>query len=123
EFFAALERRSGEPWYEDAYAAIRAWAGGEDTPENRIRAAPFMYGRWNDEMADHSARRVRSRSAAAAEGFYGDGVFDPARTRAAIAGLDAPVLVVAGDLDPAVSPAGAAGLAALFPNGLLNVDP
>jgi proline iminopeptidase len=123
EWRAALERRSGQPWYEDAYAAINTWDGGEVTAEILTRAAPFFYGHWTDAIAAHSAERLEHRSKAAAQGFYGEGVFDPERTRAALAKLDAPVLIIAGDLDPAPTPARAAELAALFPQGNLTVDP
>jgi pimeloyl-ACP methyl ester carboxylesterase len=123
EWREAILRQSGRPWYEDAYAAITAWDKGEETPEIRARAAPLFYGRWNDAIAEHARQGSEDRATEAAEGFYGDGVFDPERTRAELARLDAPVLVLAGDLDPAPTPARAAELAALFPNGHLNIDP
>lgn len=123
EWHAALRRQSAQPWYEDAHAAITAWDEGTDTQEIRTRAAPFFYGRWDAATAAHAGTQFEERAPAAADGFYGDGVFDPERTRADLAGLDAPVLVMAGGLDPSPTPARAAELAELFPNGRFNVDP
>ncbi len=59
-------------------------------------------------------------------GFYAEGAFDPPATRAALAGLAAPVLVYAGELDAAAPPellAGVAGPAGLFPGWELTVQP
>ncbi|MCW2947612.1 MAG: alpha/beta hydrolase fold protein [Actinoallomurus sp.] len=120
EWHAALQRMSGEPWYEDAHQAMMAWDAGDDTPEIRTRAAPFFYGRWNDTIAAHAG--TEHRAPAAAEGFHADGAFEPEKTRANLAQVTAPVLVIAGALDAAPTPARAAELAELFPNGHLTVD-
>jgi pimeloyl-ACP methyl ester carboxylesterase len=123
EWLAAIRRRSGEPWYADAYAALMAWDAGEDTPHNRSKAAPLFYGRWDDEIAAHAATDLRQRAAPAAVHFADDGAFDPERTRAALREVAAPVLVYAGELDPAPTPRQAGELAALFPRGDLVVQP
>jgi proline iminopeptidase len=115
EWLAAIRRRSGEPWYADAYAALMAWDAGEDTPHNRGKAAPLFYGRWDDEIAAHAASTVEQRAPEAAVHFAADGAFDPERTRAALMEVTAPVLVYAGELDPAPTPRRAGELAALFP--------
>ena len=44
---AALARRSGEPWYPDALAAIEKAEAGDDSAENRRGYMPFFYGRWD----------------------------------------------------------------------------
>jgi pimeloyl-ACP methyl ester carboxylesterase len=123
EWLAAIRRRSGEPWYAEAYAALMAWDAGEDTPDNRRKAAPFSYGRWDDQIAAHAAADVRQRAVPAAVYFAADGAFDPERTRAALTKVTAPVLVYAGELDPAPTPRQADELAALFPRGGLIVQP
>ncbi|ACZ00339.1 alpha/beta fold hydrolase [Thermomonospora curvata] len=121
---AVLRRRADEPWYEDACKAITAWRAGEDTPAIRLEAAPFRYGRWNEAAFAHArceeAELARSRPVAA--GYYAEGAFDPALTRRALACLQAPVLVIAGALDPDLTPERAAELARLFPDGRLVVD-
>jgi pimeloyl-ACP methyl ester carboxylesterase len=123
EWLAAIRRRAGEPWYADAYAALMAWDAGEDTAHNRSKAAPLFYGRWDDEIAAHAASDVGQRTAPAAVHFADDGAFDPEQTRAALTEVTAPVLVYAGELDPAPAPRQAGELAALFPRGDLVVQP
>jgi pimeloyl-ACP methyl ester carboxylesterase len=123
EWLAAMAKQSAQPWYADAYAAMMAWDAGEDSQEIRTRAAPFFYGHWDDAAAAHAGREFEQRAPAAAAGYRGEGAFDPERTRAALAHVSAPTLVIAGGLDPAPTPQHAAELANLFPNGQLVVDP
>ncbi len=123
EWRVALAKQSGEPWYPDAYAAIMAWDAGEDTRENRQRAAPLFYGRWDEAARAHAGTEFEQRAAAMAAGYYAEGAFDPERTRARLARLRAPVLVVAGEIDPAPTPAMAGEVAKLFPAGELAVIP
>jgi pimeloyl-ACP methyl ester carboxylesterase len=122
EWLDALARLSDQPWYDDANAAVMAMDAGDDAPEVRSRAAPFFYGRWNETVAAHAAGQSDERAPDAAAGFAADGAFEPEMTRRVLAGLAAPVLVIAGGLDPAPSPARAAELAALFPRGEVAVD-
>ncbi len=123
EWLEAVERFSGEPWYAKAHAALMAWDAGDDRQENRDAAAPFFYGRWDDVIAAHALPGFEDRSPAFAEGYAADGAFDPPRTRSALTGVRAPVLVVAGGRDMAPTPRRAGELAALFPDGRLVVDP
>ena len=62
-------------------------------------------------------------NADAAEAFGADGAFDPAATRASLAGLGSPVLVIGGSLDLQRPPAVTAEYAALFPAARLVVQP
>ncbi|WP_433177125.1 alpha/beta fold hydrolase [Actinoallomurus sp. CA-150999] len=114
EWFAAVERRSGEPWYATARAALDAWDAGDERDETRRATRPFLYSPWNDvaEAHDRSFPAVR----AAAQGFHGRGTFDPDATRTAVKGLPAPVLVIAGEDDLAPTADHAAAYAALFPD-------
>jgi pimeloyl-ACP methyl ester carboxylesterase len=125
EWSEALRRRSGEPWFGEAYAAAQAWDAGADTDENRRKAGAFFYGRWDEAAAAHWEHEVRLERAATAAGpaFYADGAFDPAATRAALARLDVPVLVYAGGVDFGPAPQQAAEAASLFPRGKLIVQP
>jgi pimeloyl-ACP methyl ester carboxylesterase len=45
---AAMRRRSGEPWYQDAWAAVQAAEAGDGSAETRLRYMPFFYSRWDD---------------------------------------------------------------------------
>jgi pimeloyl-ACP methyl ester carboxylesterase len=94
------ELRRGEPWFPDAAAALERIRSGEATDADWEAITPLTYGRWD---------------AAAAAAYYA--------TRAALAGLAAPVLLLAGGYDVALPPNRAADYAALFPRTELAVQP
>jgi len=71
----------------------------------------------------NQAAEAGQRNNQAARIFNSDGAFDPAATRAGLAGVDAPVLLVAGNLDWIITPVAAAEFASLFPNAQLVVQP
>lgn len=120
-FAEAIEARHGEWWYGAAKAAMDAWqeAAARDAPPEEIAAAragaaPFAYGRWDERARAHDEAASWQAAPAAASGFYRDFAPDVAAVRAGLANLAAPVLIVAGGLDPAPTPAAAHALAALF---------
>jgi len=119
----ALERRSAEPWYPEALAAIERADAGDDSIENRRAYMPFYYGRWDDAARAHVAVGISERNRPAREGFRAEGAFDPAASREAVSKLTAPVLVYAGEVDSAPTPAAAAAAARLFPNATVTVQP
>jgi proline iminopeptidase len=85
--------------------------------------APFMYGRWDTAAQAHDAAGEAQVNEAAADAFAAEGAFDPAVTRAALAALGSPVLVLAGTLDLQRPPRVVAQFAELFPAGQLLVQP
>ncbi len=125
----ARTARSGEPWFADAMAADEAWDDlGEDATEDeeaalRARLAPFSYGRWDATAQAHAVAAPAQMSEPARAGFYGDYQPDPAGLRHRLAWLPAPVLVIAGEVDAAPTPAAAAEVAALFPNSRVVTIP
>ena len=121
EFRALLERRSGEPWYADALAAVDAMEAGDHSPETRLRFQPFLYGRWDAVARAHAAAAERNPEAAA--GYYAEGGFDPPATRDQLTKLAAPVLLYAGELDNSPSAGLSAVAVPLFPAGQLAVQP
>jgi pimeloyl-ACP methyl ester carboxylesterase len=125
EWLRALRRRSAEPWFEESYAAMTAWSDGDDGDDNRRKAGAFFYGRWDRAAAAHWEHEVNleRRAPDAEAGYYRDGAFDPAATRAALARLDVPVLVYAGGADFGPTPEQAAEAVGLFPQGKLIVQP
>lgn len=124
ELLANTARRSAEPWYADAKAAVEAAViGGDQSAETRHRYLPFLYGPWNEAARAHAARDAEQRSPAVAAGYYAEGAFDPADTRARLAKLTAPVLILAGELDLSATPERAAEAAALFPAAEVAVQP
>jgi pimeloyl-ACP methyl ester carboxylesterase len=120
---AVLARRSGEPWYPGALAAVEKAEAGDDTMENRRAYMPFFYGRWDNAAQAHVDAGVSERSRPVRDGFGAAGAFNPAATRGEVSRLAAPVLVYAGELDAAPTPDTAAAGARLFPNATVTVQP
>jgi proline iminopeptidase len=123
QWWAALERRSGEPWYPAALAAVEKAEAGEDSAENRREYMPFYYGRWDEAARAHVDVGVSERSGPVRAAYRAVGAFNPPATREALTRLTAPVLVYAGELDANPTPETAAAGARLFPNGAVTVQP
>ncbi|WP_229843464.1 alpha/beta fold hydrolase [Streptomyces chryseus] len=117
---SAARARRGEPWFEEAYAALEAQLRGEETTGS---AYPFFYGRWDEAARAHAAASPRQLNRAAAQVFATQSAFDPPATRAALADWAAPVLVLAGERDGVPTPERATEVAALFPEAELAVQP
>ena len=120
---AAMRRRSAEPWYQEACAAIQAAEAGDDSAETRLRYMPFFYGRWDDAARTHALMGFSEQSRAVQAGFYAAGAFDPPATRAGLAGVTAPVMVYVGEAEIGPTPELAARMAGLFPGWELTVQP
>ena len=73
----------------------------------------MAYGRWDIAAQAHQATEADQRNNKAARIFNSHGAFDPAATRAGLAEVDAPVLLLAGDLDWIITPVAAAEFAGL----------
>ncbi|TDV54138.1 alpha/beta fold hydrolase [Actinophytocola oryzae] len=117
------ELRRDEPWFPEAFAAFeRIWAG-DPTDADWAGIAPFFHGRWDDETQATEAAGATETNETAALGYYSEGALDPDATRAALVGLTAPVLLLAGEYDVALPPGRAAEYAGLFPNAELVVQP
>ncbi|MGW2017881.1 alpha/beta fold hydrolase [Streptomyces sp. NPDC001927] len=122
EWDKAGEVFADQPWYAEAWAGLATI--GPDTPAPRVMeiTAPFKYGRWDEEARAHAAAITDEAHWDAAAAFHAPGAFDPEATRAALAGLTAPVLILAGEYDGGPSPARAAELAECFPHAELVVQ-
>jgi pimeloyl-ACP methyl ester carboxylesterase len=118
---AALRR--AEPWFGAAHHAYEAVWAGSATDADWDAVAPFFYGRWDAAAQAHSASEVEQTNMEAADVYASSGAFDPAAARAAIAALDARVLVLAGELDSGPLPRVAAVIAEMFPDAELAVQP
>jgi pimeloyl-ACP methyl ester carboxylesterase len=119
---AMARRRSGEPWYAEAAAALeRVQAGSGDEADWRAISA-LMYGRWDDEARAYEAWMDERRLEGPAMAWGADGAFEPEATRRALAALDVPVLVLAGGCDTGNPTPVMAEVAALFPRGELVVQ-
>jgi pimeloyl-ACP methyl ester carboxylesterase len=115
-----LNLRQDEPWFAEAAAAFER--GGETADDWRA-IAPFCYGRWDSAAQVHWSAEETQESDAAARGFGADGAFDPVATRAGIAALGVPVLVLAGGIDPIWPPRVVGDFAAMFPAATFVVQP
>ena len=115
--------RQREPWFKDAAAAFERIAAGGGAEEDWAAVAPFFYGRWDAAAQAHDAAGEEQTNEEAAVAFAAEGAFDPAATRAGLADLRTPVLVIGGSLDLQRPPAVTAEFAALFANSRLVVQP
>lgn len=115
---------AAEPWFGAAYEAFgRIWDGSA-TDADFDAGMPFLYGRWDAAAQAHAASEVEQVNEEAAAVYASAGAFgDPAAARAAVAALDARVLVLAGELDSGPRPRVAATIAELFPAAELAVQP
>jgi pimeloyl-ACP methyl ester carboxylesterase len=120
---AAMRRRSGEPWYQEARAAAQAADAGDGSAETRLRYMPFFYGCWDDAARAHALVGFSERARAVQAGFDAPGAFDPPATRAGLARVTAPVMMYVGQAEIGPTPELAAEAAGLFPGWELTVQP
>jgi proline iminopeptidase len=107
--------REDEPWYADAAAALARVQTGTGGERDWAAISPFMYGRWDDEIRSFQTWMDERSDDDKAMAFVADGAFDPEPTRAALAELDVPVVVLAGALDSGNPVPVMAEVAAVFP--------
>jgi proline iminopeptidase len=115
--------RRDEPWFPAAFAALEAIIAGRATTDTAQAIAPFWYGRWDERARAHRAAEDRQKNTEAAAMFGAEGAFDPKSTRAALARLAAPVLVLAGEVDLNSPPRAMAEYAELFAHARLVIQP
>ncbi|MFF1339949.1 alpha/beta fold hydrolase [Streptomyces sp. NPDC058290] len=120
---ATARLRRDEPWYPAAYAALEAVVAGQGSADSWQAIAPFLHGCWDDAARAYDAADEVQKNAEATAAYAGEGAFDPDTTCKALAGLDAPVLVLAGEFDVSLPQSAAAEYAALFPHARLLVQP
>jgi proline iminopeptidase len=115
--------RQGEPWFAAAAAAFERIAADGGAEGDWAAVAPFFYGRWDPAAQAHDAAEDEQTNEEAAVAFAAEGAFDPAATRAGLAGLGSPVLVIGGSLDLQRPPTVTTEYAELFANSRLVVQP
>lgn len=118
----AAALRAGEPWWQEAHRAYEALWAGTATDADWDVVIPFFYGRWDAVAQAHAAADLAQSNEAAAEVYASAGAFDPAATRVAAGALDAPVLLLAGELDGGPRPHVAEAVAELLPRAELAVQ-
>lgn len=112
--------RRNEPWFPASYAALEGITEGSGGDWEAI--APFFYGRW-DAAARHHHAAARPANPEAVALFAAEGAFAPEATRAALAALPAPALLLAGEFDLNSPPDCVAHFARLLPAATLAVQP
>ncbi|MFD8418389.1 alpha/beta fold hydrolase [Streptomyces sp. NPDC059466] len=119
----AAELRRAEPWFGEAYEAFERIWDGSAADADWDAVAPFFYGRWDATARAHAAAEAGQTNEEAAEVYASAGAFRPVTARAAVAALDARVLLLTGELDSGPLPRVAAGIAELIPGARLVVQP
>ncbi|SHM09851.1 alpha/beta fold hydrolase [Actinacidiphila paucisporea] len=114
--------RAHEPWFPAAFTALEALTSGAGTPADAEAVVPFRYGRWDAAAREHHALGRPANDTAVALFGAGD-AFTPAATRAALAALPSPVLLLTGEFDLNSPPQPTAEVAALLPRAALTVQP
>jgi pimeloyl-ACP methyl ester carboxylesterase len=118
---AAARLRKDEPWFEDAFPAFEAWLTGRGDYDPVFE--PFFYGRWDAAAQAHAAAGDEQCNDPAADVYGSEGAYDPPATRAALAGLAAPVLVYAGGFDGGPRPELACRVTEFVPHAEFTVQP
>ncbi|HET6293498.1 MAG TPA: alpha/beta hydrolase [Kribbella sp.] len=113
-------RKNDQP---EAVAAMEAIVTGQATDDSWKAIDPLFYGRWDAAAQAHHAAQDGHRNDEAAAIYGSDGAYDPATTRTALAAFEAPVLVLAGEVDLNSPPAVVAEFAALFPKAEFVIQP
>lgn len=124
ERLAAARLRAAEPWFATAFPAFEAWvtgAAGEDIDSETVDA--FFYGRWDDTARAHAAAADQQTNDDAGDRFHDPAAYDPPALRAALAHVDTPVLVLAGEVDGGPRPELARLVADVFPRAEFAVQP
>lgn len=121
----AKRLRSEEPWYADALAAEQRIDEDEDsaTVEDWLLYARFAYGRWDDDIAAYeTASADQFRNGAGGSMYALPKALDPELTKAKLAKLSAPVLILAAEYDSIPRPRVAELAAKCFPNARVAVQ-
>ena len=118
---AAAELRAGEEWYPAVKDALEAVLGGSFAASDWAALAPFFYGRWDEVAQAHARASDAIRLPDAPAAYYADGA--PVASAEELAGLDVPVLFVAGGVDPLPSADSVRAAARLFPRSSVVVQP
>ena len=124
ERLAAARLRADEPWFTTAFPAFEAWVtgvAGDDIDFEAVDA--FFYGRWDDTARAHAAAADEQTNDDAEDRFHDPAAYDPPALRAALAHVDAPVLVLAGEVDGGPRPELARLVADAFPHAEFAVQP
>ncbi|OEU87202.1 translation initiation factor IF-2 [Streptomyces abyssalis] len=111
-------------WWAEAHTAVQLLEQATDLDEIRTllhRAAPMAYARWEAPQRAHAAAEGDQLNPVPRAGFW-QGVDEPSRRSVldALHRVEAPVLVVTGDLDAVTGMRAGEAVAESFPNARLH---
>jgi pimeloyl-ACP methyl ester carboxylesterase len=94
-----------EPWFADAVAAATQHQRGEYANDEELgalleREAPLLFGAWGEDEQAMALQLKAAGMNADALRHFNEHVAGGMDMRAGLAGVDAPVLVITGELDP-----------------------
>jgi proline iminopeptidase len=118
---AAAQARADEEWYPAVKDALEAVLGGSFAAADWAALAPFFYGQWDDAAKEHARASDAMRLPDAPAAYYAEGA--PVASADELAGLDVPVLLLAGGVDALPSPDSVEAAARLFPRATVVVQP
>jgi len=115
---AAMERRAGEPWYEDARDALEREQAGDFANEDELqqltkREFPFYFAHFDEGAARYLDWLGKERPNKDALGLFNREVWDVFDLRPVLPGIAAPTLVITGELDFITGPVCAADFASI----------
>lgn len=123
---AAMQQRSGEPWFDDASAALREEQAGifrGDVELGRIvaRELPFYFAHYGEKERAFVRLALEQPVHAAALRYFNAHEFLTFDLRSSLANVAAPTLVVAGQEDFILGPGACREVADGIPNARLEV--
>lgn len=113
----AMQAKSGEPWYEDARAALEAEQEGKFESDEElgrlvVREFPFYFARFGDAEREYLTILAGETVNADALRLFNTEIFATFDTRPELARIEAPTLVITGEKDFITGPVCAAELVA-----------
>ena len=117
---AGMEAHAGEPWYEDARAALEeeqagGFSGDEDLAAVVRRELPFYFAHWDDGERAYAEASLGEVPNGDALRLFNAEIFETFDLRPDLARVDAPTLVITGEDDFICGPVCAAEIAEGIP--------
>jgi proline-specific peptidase len=122
----AMHARAGEPWYEDALAALRAeqagdWASDEELGAISLRELPLYFAHFGERERDYLQLLDGEVVCGDALKFFNNEIFATFDQRPELPRITAPTLVITGEDDFICGPVCAREIAAGVPGAQLTV--
>ena len=125
---AAVEAKSGAPWFEDALAALQAeqageWGSDEDLAEIVLREFPFYFAAYGDRERAYLRVLDGEIPCGAALRLFNEEIFATFDLRPELPRITSPALVITGEDDFICGPVNAREIAEGIPGAVLELLP